>query len=244
MAAIGLACVFYAKYVEPDWLRVTEYDLASDSTAITIAHLSDFHVVDQKSLDRVRKAVEILRRRKPDLIAITGDFFTEHLVLESEFGDLLAVLASLAPTYAIGGNHDGGFWAWRRGGYQTTAELAAFLKRSHIRFLENELDTLTIGSRRIQLYGAGDLWAGLCLPASDTVFTPDANSTRILLAGHTHAGQLSLPLLGAPFVPVEDKRCIHGLCREGARWMEVTSGIGNLHGLRFNARPEIVLIRI
>jgi len=253
----------YATRIEPAWLRTTEYDVASGAGAITIAHLTDFHVDDPSGLRRVRRAIEVVRSRKPDLIAITGDFYTEHLVLEAEYRETLRELAAIAPTYAVGGNHDGGLWARQRGGYESTRELSELLTGSGIHLLENTTDTLTIRGRRVALYGAGDLWAGTCKPTGPDLFGSDTRTLRILLAhnpdsrihfrdspwdlllaGHTHGGQVDLPLIGTPFAPVADKRRVHGLFREDGRILEVSSGVGCLHAIRFNARPEVVFVRI
>lgn len=266
LGAIGslLAAVFvHATRIEPDWLRVREYSIASSEPAITIAHLTDFHVEDEADLGRVRRALALVRDRKPDLVAITGDFFTDHLVLEPGYREVLRELADIAPTYAIGGNHDGGLWSRRRGGYESTRELEGLLSSAGIRFLENDLDTLILRGRRVAIYGAGDLWAGNCPATGRDLFGPDSSTLRILLAhnpdsrtrfldspwdillaGHTHGGQLDLPFVGTPFAPVDDKRRVHGLFQEGDRFLEVSSGVGNLHGVRFNARPEVVFLRM
>jgi hypothetical protein len=253
----------YMSRVEPDWLKTTEFDLQRRSPPILVAHLSDFHVEDRRDLARVRRAVAMVREHHPDLIAITGDFFTRYPVLQDEYRAVLKELSAVAPTLAVAGNHDGGIWARQRGGPETTSDLAQLLDGTGIRLLENALDSLVLDGRRIAIYGAGDSWAGLCTPRGADAFGSDTTSTRILLlhnpdarhrfrdvpwelllAGHTHGGQLLLPFLGTPFAPVADKRCVRGWRREDGRDIVVSSGVGNLHGLRFNIRPEVVLIRI
>jgi uncharacterized protein len=66
----------------------------------------------------------------------------------------------------------------------------------------------------------------------------------LMLSGHTHGGQLYLPIIGTPFAPVRDKRYVAGLKAWRDRWIHVTKGVGNLHGLRFNCRPEVSLLRV
>lgn len=79
----------------------------------------------------------------------------------------------------------------------------------------------------------------------DTHCTTSMRASRGLLrAGHTHGGQLALPLIGTPFAPVADKRRVHGPFREDGRLLEVSSGVGCLHGIRFNAQSEVVFLRI
>jgi hypothetical protein len=66
----------------------------------------------------------------------------------------------------------------------------------------------------------------------------------LMLSGHTHGGQLRIPAVGAPFAPVRDHRYVAGLLPWRDRWIHVTRGVGNLHGLRLNCRPEISLLSV
>jgi uncharacterized protein len=66
----------------------------------------------------------------------------------------------------------------------------------------------------------------------------------LMLSGHTHGGQLSLPGIGTPFAPIRDKRYVRGLHRWNDRWLHITKGVGNLHGMRFNCRPEVSILTL
>jgi predicted MPP superfamily phosphohydrolase len=66
----------------------------------------------------------------------------------------------------------------------------------------------------------------------------------VMLSGHTHGGQCDLVFFGTPFAPVRDHRFVHGLRRWEDRWIHVTAGVGNLHGVRLNCRPEVALLMI
>jgi predicted MPP superfamily phosphohydrolase len=66
----------------------------------------------------------------------------------------------------------------------------------------------------------------------------------LLLCGHTHGGQVVLPGLGAPWTPVRDKRFIAGMYSWDNRWIHITRGVGNVHGLRFNCPPEVSLVTL
>jgi predicted MPP superfamily phosphohydrolase len=53
-----------------------------------------------------------------------------------------------------------------------------------------------------------------------------------------------LPGLGAPWTPVRDKRFIAGMYSWDNRWIHITRGVGNVHGLRFNCPPEVSLVTL
>jgi len=59
------------------------------------------------------------------------------------------------------------------------------------------------------------------------------------LSGHTHGGQVSLPLAGPLFVPVQHKQFVAGAYQIGDHHLYVNRGLGWLARVRFNARPEI-----
>ena len=66
----------------------------------------------------------------------------------------------------------------------------------------------------------------------------------LMLSGHTHGGQLSLPLFGEPFAPIRDRRYVRDLHALGDRWLYITAGVGSLHTARFNCRPEVSLLTL
>ncbi len=140
----------------------------------------------------------------------------------------------------------------------------ALRRAAQITCLHNDARALQVKGRTPQLIGVGDLWSGLCDPGTAFARTPPRRGvTRILLShnpdakdllrlfdwdlmvcDHTHGGQVRLPFLGTPFAPVVDKRDVEGLHRWPDRWLHVTRGIGNLHGVRFNCRPQVSVLEI
>ena len=65
----------------------------------------------------------------------------------------------------------------------------------------------------------------------------------LMLCGHAHGGQLWIPFFGAPFASIRDRRFVKGLRRWNNRWIHVTKGVGNLHGLRLNWRNAFAASR-
>lgn len=202
--------------------------------------------------------------QKPDVAFLTGDFITWKFQDESHYRDILLKLTSLIPTFACIGNHDGGRWAASSHGYKDFSKVRELLQSSNVHFLFNEKTKVEINHQKIEIVGLGDLWAGDLnpklvlkkkrdenIPIIVMAHNPDSKSELkpydwdLLLCGHTHGGQLVIPLLDyRPFLPVKDKSFPEGILSWKNRHIHVTRGIGNLHGLRFNCRPEISLLNV
>jgi predicted MPP superfamily phosphohydrolase len=258
----------YMRLAEPRWLRVARHHVripASSAPAappLRLVHLSDLHASAVVPLPFIAEAVALAAAQQPDLIAITGDFVTDHHGVPAGYEQVLARLSAAAPTFACLGNHDGGVWGPHQRTNPTIEPMLALLRRADIRCLVNEGCDLIVRGRTLQLIGLGDLWSAMCSPAQAFGRTPPRDgATRLvlnhnpdakdllrghdwdlMLCGHTHGGQLRLPFFGTPFAPVNDKRYVEGLHRWENRWLHITRGVGNLHGVRFNCRPEISVI--
>ena len=265
--AVGLA-VGYARFVEPRWLKTTSRSLAllpptAEADGITILHLSDLHHSDAVSLRYLRRSLQRAIQGQPDVILLTGDYITTRID-DERFLEILKLLPQAAPTLACPGNHDGGPWAQAMAGYATTGPIKRLLEEAGIHYLENDWSLINVRGVAIAIGGMGDLWARQCEPEAiqepfntaqadlklllshnpDSKAKLGALNWDLMLSGHTHGGQFRLPILGAPFAPIKDKAFLVGLCPYGNRWIHVTAGLGNVHGLRFNCRPEISVIKL
>ena len=231
---------------------------------LRLLHLSDLHASWAISLEFSQEAINLGLREKPDLICVTGDFITTQYSAFDAYARLLAQLPAAAPTFACLGNHDGGTWAGEHGGYKTTVPVGEMLKQSGIEVLRNRWTSIRLQDREIKLIGLPDIWSEGVNPArafpapnrADPALrivlshNPDTKDDfrpfqwDLLLSGHTHGGQVVLPLLGTPFAPVKDKRFIAGLYSWENRWIHITKGVGNVHGLRLNCPPEISILTL
>ena len=268
MAAMG-AGYAYMRLWESGWLEVNRREVKLDrphhlETPIKVLHLSDLHASKVVSLAYLRRALKMGLDLQPDLICVTGDFITWKYKRYAEYAEILSQLSAAAPTFACLGNHDGGPWASGKMklGNGDSAEVRKLLEASKIKLLHNEHTTTTINGREINLVGVGDLWNRECEPkaAFDGIDTtrptlllshnPDTKDElaaypwQLMLSGHTHGGQLYLPGLGAPLAPVKNKKFVRGLHRLDTRWLHISKGVGNLHGVRFNCRPEVTLLTV
>src|SRR5262249_6387836 len=143
---------------------------------------SDFHSSPVVSLDYIAKSIALGLAERPDLAVLTGDFFTNRLAEPGRYAEILARLPAAIPTFACLGNHDGGPWTARAGGNPTIDEALALLRAANIPCLHNEGRPLVVKHRPLQLIGVGDLWSGMCDPATAFARTPPRDrATRILL---------------------------------------------------------------
>ncbi len=251
--------------MEPNWLERTFHRVKLPCKNLTggvrILQLSDFHASSVVPFSLIENAVEMGLETKPDVICLTGDFVTDASPFdEEEYARILRRLSSAAPVLANLGNHDGGAWGAKVGGLKDTSRVRALLRASDIPLLHNRSEVLRVRDQSIRFAGVPDLWseridgdrAFADVPADDPAIllahnpdTKDVLADRpwdLMLSGHTHGGQVVLPMLGERFVPVRDKRFIAGLKAWHGRQVYVTRGVGNIDGVRVNCRPEVTVL--
>ncbi len=240
--------------------------LEADLDGIKIAQLSDLH---GRGLN-TRWVEKQLTRAGVDVIALTGDYVRgRDLDSMTRLEPLLKLLPQIAPTYAICGNHDTAA-GW--------GEIRARLEQKGIQVLDNTYTSLQRGSARLILAGltypydsVEDLQSAL--PANDDAIVLLAHSPQVFrqeqplmgradralwqelmqrpaltLAGHTHGGQVKIPLLGAVTTAsgqLFPRQHIEGLSWEGSGWLYISRGIGYTGiSVRFLSRPEIAIITL
>lgn len=266
LAAAGLAGLSltgaYSTLVEPYAYELTETDIFLPNLPdafenFRVALLSDIHHGHLFPLREVERVVRLTNDARPDLVALAGDYTTGRVRYIEPCAAALGRLRAPSGVFAVLGNHD----------HYTDGELTTrALVRHGINVLSN---ANTLLRRRgatdaLQLAGLDDAGWGKAdwtralhgldasLPSILLTHEPsaiDASEARgvsLILAGHTHGGQIRLPFVGAParFLTDEFRRLAGLYEREGTQ-LYVTRGVGTvgLHA-RLGARPEIALIRI
>jgi uncharacterized protein len=259
----GAGLLGWAVVVEPGRLVVRETRVRSarwPRPDLRIAVLTDLHVGSfRNGLDRLDEVVARTNAERPDLVVILGDLVIHDVILGRFVPPeaTAARLAGLRAPYgvmAVLGNHD-----WWLGGKRVRDDL----ERAGIRVLENEATPIDEGARRFWVAGLADLWtrpvsiprALARVPADEPVLllthNPDVfpgvpPRVALTLAGHTHGGQVALPILGRPVVPSRyGQRYAYGLVVEDGRALFVSPGIGtSLLPVRFRVRPEISMVTL
>ncbi len=265
LAAAGLVGVagtsLYAALIEPFNYELTETDvflenLPQSFEGFRIAHLTDLHHSRLVPLKEVVRVVELARGTRPDMFVLTGDYTTTLRRYVEPCAEALGALEAPEGTWAVLGNHD----------HYTDPELTArALARRRIGVLSNANTVIRRGDDAIQLaglddwgWGASDFARALygLDPARPTVLLSheprvfDSEETRgvqLTLCGHTHGGQICLPLVGAParFFFGQELRYLRGLYEREGRQLYVSRGTGVIGlPLRLGARPEVAVIRL
>jgi predicted MPP superfamily phosphohydrolase len=258
VAATGAGGLAYATAVEPGWLdvervtvRVAELPPALDG--MRIAQLSDLHWGPYTGQREVRTAVEMANAFAPDLVVLTGDYVLYSAEYAAPCARELAALEAPLGVIAIPGNHD--YWT-------DINEVMAQLRAVGLHLLRNTALRLDVGGSPLWLAGLDDVWekqhdleAALAqVPRSEPVVLlahePDfadqaaRSSHRILLqlSGHSHGGQVNLPLLGRPILPWLGRVYPAGLQRVSETSLQVYTnrGVGLIAPpVRFGCRPEV-----
>ncbi len=257
--------VWWIVWWEPDRLTVKATTIAIPNwpagfANIKIVALSDLHVgAPHITLDKVREVVRRTNEQQPDLIVLLGDYVIQGVVggrfIEPEvFVEILKELKAPHGVYAVLGNHD-----WLLGGER----VARAFERVGIRMLTNEAVRIERNGSALWLAGLGDYFSHkddlektmrsvtsadpiVALTHTPDIFLKLSPQFILTLAGHTHGGQVNLPLLGRRVVPSDfgEKYAI-GFVEEGEKRLFVTSGIGtSILPVRFRVPPEISVLTI
>jgi predicted MPP superfamily phosphohydrolase len=260
VAVTAIALLAWAYAIEPGRLVVHREALRiSGLPPFRVVLLSDLHpggnFIDRAKIERI---VATAIAERPDLVVLLGDYVVtaagRGFMSPEELGPLLAPLARHGPVYAVLGNHD---W-WFDG-----PRVRHALEGAGIRVLENEAVEWRGPAGSAWLVGLGDLMVGHAdakaalagvpdgAPAIVLVHEPDVfpdlpARVPLTLAGHTHGGQVALPILGRLIVPSRfGQRYAAGHVEERGHHLFVTTGIGtSILPLRLGVPPEIAVLDV
>ncbi len=269
------ALAAYIFVVEPSRLVVRRVDvpipgLPQALNGLKIGQLSDLHLGRMMTRSRIERAVALMVAETPDLVALTGDFVSHWQGYAAEYPEILAPLRPRLGIFACTGNHD----HWTDPEAVTTALRAAsvtVLRNQHQLVTTGGAQLCLIGIDDVGASGlsshhadpADDLPAALAgSPLSDVVrlllvHNPDfamgpvfARETahrpiHLVLSGHTHGGQVRLPLVGAPRLPSRYGQLFGGgLVQVAGTQVYVSRGAGSSWSVRFNCPPEVNVLTL
>jgi len=265
------AIVFYGSFVEPQLIKEKQLDLSLGKTEkkenIKLVFVSDLHLGPYKQADFFRNVIDKIKKVSPDLVVFGGDFISDKekealLIPKNE----LKELAQSIPTFAVMGNHE---YHSRKYGdpkkIDKTKTLREILAECNVQVLNNDVKNIKINNDEFVLSGIDDLWSGnsnlqlvvdqidpkqpnvLISHNPDVLLDANHQFFDLILSGHTHAGQIRLPLIGSILgVPtILGREYDHGLFKFDKNLLYISAGVGE-SGTRarlFNP-PEITVINL
>lgn len=269
MTALAGAGIIAAEgvLIEPMLPRIVRAEIGlsrwpSRMDGFTVALLSDFHYDPIFSIHPIKSAVQIVNNIRPDMVLLAGDFVTSstfeiprHSAKDAEpCAQLLQGLQAPHGVWAVMGNHDA---------VAGVAHLTAALRAVGIAVLANSAVPIERNGERFWLAGVGDvlkrgadLHAALApIPSGEAVVLmahePDYADyvarypVDLQLSGHTHGGQICLPLLPPLYLPPLGKKYVSGLHRIAGLTLYTTVGIGTIGlPMRLRCPPEITLMTV
>lgn len=263
------ARLHYARRIEPTWLEVNYHRLElprwpAALDGLRVVHLTDLHCGRHLPLPYLEEVLARTLAEQPDLIALTGDYIHKGYRYVPVVARLLARLRAPLGVFAVLGNHD--FSVRTSLGFRRHPGLhravADALTAAGIRVLRNQTVTLRHRDATFCVAGLDDLWSGNADPhaalAHTCPHTPRlvlAHNPRtaellaphrcdLILAGHTHGGQIDWPGLGRFTLPRRARRYAAGLFQLPHGNLYVNKGVGYGWRIRFNTRPEIAVFSL
>jgi predicted MPP superfamily phosphohydrolase len=253
---------YYIVVFEPNNLQIERQIITIENLPKTfdgarVVHLTDFHSYWFGS--REKRVLEILKELNPCFLFITGDFIDPitKLMTDKELKSVKVFWQKLAEqhqddrVFAVLGNHD-------------TKRVGKYLEEKGIRVLDNENQKIVLNNQYIYLVGVDDPWTGrdnlikamegvdkdkpkiLLAHSPDIINQASKLKVDLVLAGHTHGGQVNIPFVEPFWIPSKyDGKYASGLFKIDQTWLYVNRGVGtSILPIRFNCPPEIALIKL
>lgn len=259
---ILFATSVYARGIEPRWFELKTIDITIAGLnpvfeGYKIVQLSDIHarsgIMNRQQLEKVAK---IANQQQPDLIALTGDYITDHpqkaeAMLTNTFSQLKAVDGIVA----IMGNHD-------REEKDDNIPIERAFAQAKVKLLKNAVYSIDKDGHKLNIAGVDDVFFKYAdlpltiaqLPQTGTnillAHEPDfvdvaaaSKKFALQLSGHSHGGQIVIPFLPR-LLPHMARKYVSGHYTIGGTQLYVSLGVGTtgLPQARINCRPEISVI--
>lgn len=263
VASLSFGCLAWGFFWEPRQLVERDYRLnlphwSSGCEGLRLDVVSDLHTGSpHNGLDNLDRIVRRLIDSDAPAVLMAGDY----VILSVAFGtyvppeqiaERLKPLTARKPVFAVLGNHD-----WWKGGPKVRAAFEA----AGVIVLEDEARDVKLGDCRLWIVGVGDLWEAphnigkafapvrwdapvVAITHNPDLFPQMPSRTSLVVAGHTHGGQVALPLIGRPVLPAKARYAI-GTIYDNGHYLFVTPGIGtSILPVRFGVPPEISRLRL
>ena len=262
-----IGIVLYARYIGTLGFETKEYTIYNEEIpngfdGLKIVHFSDIHYNRAINENKINKIVEEINLINPDIVVFTGDLIDKDINLSNSDYKFLAnafkKINAKYGKYAVLGNHD----------YKEKEEVIKVYDDSDFKYLENEYDVIyNKDNEKIFIGGIGNVSYNLdnldSLMSDLTtlgdvnykliiVHEPDISDSIIdnydvslILAGHSHNGQVRLPYIGAIYTPEGSKKYYDEYYDLDGTSLYISSGIGvSIINYRLFNKPSINFYRI
>lgn len=269
---IILIVFLYALFIGSSGLKIKEYkieisNLPNEYHGLKIAHLSDFHYGETFNKKELEKVVKTINSLKPDIIVFTGDISTNGLNNKQieEASSLLSKMEASIGKYAIKGNHDYKFKKWsiliENSGFTDLSDTFEIIYK-------NQSNPIMLSGISTNLYGTKNIkdkiepimtylnsfneespdkpiYNILLLHEPDYIDEIDYSKFNLVLAGHSHNGQVRVPFLGAIYTPIGAKKYYDEYYKIKNSDLYVSSGLGTTAlGVRLFNKPSFNFYRL
>jgi uncharacterized protein len=251
----------YPIFIERYIVQVNKYlipisRLPKSFEGFTIVHLTDLHYGPLVPFPLMKLVVERANSIPRDMTICTGDYIHERNST-NQIDKIWPLLASLRAPFgvlSVLGNHD--HWG--------DTERSIFWLEKTGQNLRHQIRKIERNGESLWFVGAGDLWEdhinieNIMEPipsndcrivlahnpdSADTIFNPKPD---LVISGHTHGGQVNIPLVGTPVLPVRNYNYSFGLKKSIGNFpVFISRGIGwAILPVRFNCLPEIAVLKL
>jgi predicted MPP superfamily phosphohydrolase len=234
-------------------IRLPVRGLPAALEGMVACQLSDLHVDRDEDLERLVLAVGAVNAQRPDLVFLTGDYFTGPETMRRYLAGFREAISALKPrlgVFAVAGNHD--HWS-------SVERITGALEQAGVRVLANESHRLHVRGQSLVVVGIDDLWSRRAEPSRafaqvrpdectmvlahnpDTALYARHLKPGVMLSGHTHGGVVRLPFYGSPLKLLRiGKQFYAGLNRYRDFYIYTNRGLGTYWlRIRINCRPEV-----
>ena len=260
-------CLLYSRFVATKGLKVKEYKVINSKITdsyhgLKIVHLTDIHygsTIFEKELNNI---VDKVNEIKPDIVVITGDLIDDRLSYDKDIIiNCLSKIEAKLGKYAVSGNHD-----------IPLDDYNYIIKESEFTSLDNKYELIYSKSNEpiiISGIGYGDedigikteqfdkyiselktddikpIYSILLVHEPDTVDKLDLTKYDLVLAGHSHGGQVRLPFIGKLYTPEGSKKYYDEYYKINNTDLYISSGLGtSLYRFRLFNKPSFNFYRI
>lgn len=255
---ITASLILYSRFISTSGIKTNEYkikinNLDNNFNGLKIVHFSDIHYGRIINNKRLQLIVDEINNNKPDIVVFTGDLFDKDIKLNLEESENIAnILKNINSTigkYIIKGENDNSeFW-------DTIIQAADFINLDNtysLIFNKNNIPIIISSNNEksvneFNTYKANNNvnYSILLTHKPDDIKNIDSNNYNLILAGHTHLGQIRLPFIGGVLYPDSKTKYRNDYYKVNNADLYISNGLGTSRiNYRFMNRPSINLYRL